>query len=372
VRSYDRGVLPLPRTPLTRDAVVAVGVAAVAQLELLLSADRVSGTLVWHQLSYLLIVPALLLRRRAPLAATMVAAAGLALDPLVGPAPVATPYLVLLVLLASLGWHASLRRGLVGVSVTLACGMLYDVTTDDFLLADLVVNVVIIVATWAAGRGLRVATDRRVAAELETDRREREAATAERTRIARDLHDSLAHALTLITLQAGGARERTAEPVAHEALSAIERSGREALADMHRFLGLLGRGEGEAPGVAHLPELVDGVAGHGLTVDLDVHPGEVPASVSTTVYRVVQEALTNAVRHSEATSARVSVQRCQGDLVTVVSTYGPRRPAPTGGGGRGIAGLRERLALFDGTLESGATDAGWRTEARIPVAGAGT
>jgi signal transduction histidine kinase len=351
---------------------VAAVVAAVAQLELLLSADRMSGTLVWHQLSYLLIVPSLLLRRRAPLAATLVAAVGLALDPLVGPAPVATPYLVLLVVLASLGWHASLRRGLVGVSVTLVCGLLYDATTDDFLLADLVVNVVIIVAVWAAGRGLRVATDRRVAAELEADRRERDAATAERTRIARDLHDSLAHALTLMTLQAGGARERTTEPLAHEALSAIERSGREALADMHRFLGLLGRGDGQAPGVANLPDLVAGVAGHGLAVDLDVQPGDVPASVSTTVYRVVQEALTNAVRHSDATSARVSVRRCQSDLLTVVTTDGTSRSARTPGGGRGIVGLRERLALFDGTLESAAITTGWRTEARIPLTTVGT
>ncbi len=235
------------------------------------------------------------------------------------------------------------------------------------MLGDLVVNVVIIVMAWAAARLVRVSTDRRVQAELDADRAARDAVSRERERIARDLHDSMAHALTLITLQAGGARERTDQPVAADALSSIEHTGREALADMHRFLDLLGPGGGEAPGVGDIPELVDGVRRGGLDVTLDLDPGELPASVSTTVYRVVQEGLTNVVKHSDAASARVVVRRHEQGILAEVSDDGHARTARVNGSGRGLTGLHQRLALFDGTLESGSTPRGWRVEARIPL-----
>ena len=347
---------------------LGVLLAVVAQVEVTLGADQIDGPLVWHRLACLLILPALALRRVAPLGASAVAALGLAVEPLIGPAPVATPYLVLLFLLASLGWYATTRTGLIGVGLTLMGGLTYDLTASDFVLADLVVNVVIIVMAWAAGRLVRVSTDRRVRAEVEADRAARAAVSRERERIARDLHDSMAHALTLITLQAGGARERTDQPVAADALSSIEHTGREALADMHRFLDLLGPGGGEAPGVGDIPELVDGVRRGGLAVALDLDPGELPASLSTTVYRVVQEALTNVVKHSDAGSAQVVVHRREQEILAEVNDDGHARTARVNGSGRGLTGLTERLALFEGTLESGSTPRGWRVRARIPLA----
>jgi signal transduction histidine kinase len=214
---------------------------------------------------------------------------------------------------------------------------------------------------------LRVSSDRRVRIEVDADRRARDAVAAERSRIARDLHDSMAHALTLITLQAGSARERTDQPIAQETLGAIAQTGREALADMHRFLDLIGPGDGEAPGVAHLPDLADGVRRGGLAVELHLDAPDLPSSVSSTVYRVVQEGLTNVVRHSEARTAQVVVLRENQTVITRVTDDGRSVDARVSGSGRGIAGLRERLALFGGSIHSGPTPQGWALEARIPL-----
>ncbi len=270
-------------------------------------------------------------------------------------------------MLASIGWYASLRVGVLGVTLVILGGLVYDLTRSDFLLADLVVNVVIIVVVWAAGHLLRVTTDRRIRSELAAERAATEAVTAERARIAGDLHDSLAHALTLITLQAGSARERTGESVAGDALTAIERTGRDALADMHRFLALLGPGAPDAPGIADLPALADSVRAGGLEVELDTEPGDITPGVSTTVFRVVQEALTNVVRHSDARVARVRVHRDGSVLVARICDDGATVAARTPGSGRGLSGLVDRVRVFDGTVTSGRTDSGWQVEARIPI-----
>ncbi len=356
---------------MVRDVLTGVVVTAVAEVELLvLNPAEIEGPLLGHHVVNLLILPALAIRRLSPLASILVAALGLAVQPLAGSAPVATPYLALLFLLGSLGWYASTRVGAAGVAVTLAAGLVYDATTSRVRWADLVVNAVIIAMVWVGVHLMRRATERRVRVELEADRAARDAVTTERERIARDLHDSMAHALTLITLQAGGARERAEEPLTQETLGAIEHTGREALADMHRFLDLLGPNDEEAPGLAHLPELVDRVRRGGLEVDLEVQvDADLPPSVATTVYRVVQEGLTNVVRHSDAEQVRVEVCAQQQAVVARVVDNGSAREGTVTGSRRGLAGLRERLALFDGTLETGGTGTGWSVEARIPIGG---
>jgi signal transduction histidine kinase len=363
-------MFPVP-APSRRDLLLGTVLTVTAQIEVLLSADKHDGSLLPHVVTNLLILPGVTLRRVAPLLAVSLAAVGLAVEPLLGPAPVATPYLCLLFLLVCLGWYAGTRTGLVGLGLTLVAGLTYDLTTDDFLLADLVVNVAIIVMAWSAGRGMRIATDRRVRAELAADRAARDAVAEERERIGRELHDSMAHALTLITLSAGSARERTEEALAGDSLDAIERTGREALADLHRFLALIGPGEGEAPGLAHLADLVEGVRRSGLAVDLDLRlvPDELPASLSSTLYRVVQEGLTNVVRHSEARTARIVVSRDGSAVLARVTDDGIPVPARTTGSGRGLAGLRQRVGLFDGTLEAAPNSEGWCLEARIPISG---
>ena len=351
-----------------RDLVAGLVVTAIAELELWLTASEVPDPLLWHVLMNLLILPALAVRRVSPLASAVVVAVSMALQPFVGPSPVATGFLVVLFLLASLGWYASVRHGLAGLGAVIAGGVVYDLT-EELVPADLVVNVVLLTSAWAGGRAVRVASDRRVAAELAADRSARLAVQEERGRISRDLHDSLAHALTLITLQAGSGRERADDAGTAALLGNIESSARDSLTEMHRFLRLLDATPEEQPGIAHLDALVDGVRHSGLDVEVRIGVDDVPHGVSTAVYRVVQEGLTNVVRHSESHRAVVDV-RCEGaSLVTTVCSDGPAREAELPGSGRGLVGLRERLAVVGGTLESAPTAAGWRLEARIPLAG---
>lgn len=351
-----------------RDLLVAGVVTAAAEVELILTRGSVFGTLSSWVLTTLLIFPALALRRTRPLAAVCVAAVTFGMYSVLGEAPVAVPFLALLFLVASTGWYASLRRGLVGVALLVAVGLLPDIVGGDAAAADLVVNAAVILGAWAAGHGLRRASDRRILAEITADRAARDAVAAERLRISRDLHDSMAHALTLITLQAGSARERTEDEDTSRLLGAIETTGRGALADMHRFLTLVGRGDSEAPGLAHLEELVDSVEHDGLTVNLDVDlPEGVPGSIETTVYRVVQEGLTNVVRHSGATRATVGVTGDHRQVVVSVLDNGQGRTPRVAGAGQGLAGLRERVGLFGGGLESGPCATGWNLQARIPL-----
>ena len=287
---------------------LAVAATALAEVEAWLAADQIDGPLAPHLVLNLLILPALAVRRTLPLASALVAAASLVLQPWAGPSPLAVGFLVLLVLLVSLGWHAGPRRGVLGLAFV-CVGALVQEVAHDAPLADLVVNGVLLVAAWAAGRGLRVAVDRRVAAELAADRAARVAVEEERSRISRDLHDSLAHALTLMTLQAGSARERATDAGSAAALGTVEQTGRAALEDLHGFLNLLSTAPGDPPGVQHLPGLVEGVRRNGLPVALVVSAGQIPTGMSTALYRVVQEGLTNVVRHSNATSAAVAVRR---------------------------------------------------------------
>lgn len=180
-----------------------------------------------------------------------------------------------------------------------------------------------------------------------------------------------------MTLQAGAARERAQEPVVADALRCIEEGGREARVDMHRFLQLIGDASGppeEAPGVRDIEDMVDRLRSGGMVVALTVtgDPTEVPASFSSTAYRVVQEGLTNAVKHSGAGRVDVSVRIASEEIVVEVADNGAgteaRHPVAARSG-RGLAGLRERVSLFGGRVTA-ETDGsvGWRLCAVIPLA----
>lgn len=137
---------------------------------------------------------------------------------------------------------------------------------------------------------------------------------------------------------------------------------------MHRFLALLnGPNTPEALGIADLPDLAARVQAGGLDVHLESTAADVTGGISTTVYRVVQEALTNVVRHSDARSARVVVRRDGPILFAQVCDDGQTVEARTPGAGRGLSGLAERVRVFDGTVTSGRTPSGWEVEARIPL-----
>ncbi|WP_051684201.1 sensor histidine kinase [Blastococcus sp. URHD0036] len=210
---------------------------------------------------------------------------------------------------------------------------------------------------------------------------ERAAAAEERTRIARELHDVIGHEVSLIALQADAAAaalaqapERAAAPVA-----TIRAAAADALAEMRRVVGLLrtpGEDDGDGlrpqPGLADLPALAARSRAAGVDVRLDAPPAAtpvpVPQSVQLAAYRVVQEALTNAARHSPGSAVHVRVTAGGGDLCVEVRDTGSRRAPAAPGGGHGLAGMRERVRLLGGDLHAGPEDAGFAVTARLPLA----
>jgi signal transduction histidine kinase len=220
------------------------------------------------------------------------------------------------------------------------------------------------------------------ARELDAARHElaRHAVAAERLRIARELHDVVAHSMSVIAMHAGAARLAVGTDPASEraALDVIENSSREALGEMRRLVTVL-RDEGvgaaarsPVPGLADLPALVANVAAGGLTVDVRTEGDleAVPSGVSLAAYRVIQEALTNVVRHAGQTSAHVVVQAHQEDLLVQIENAAPAgssRHVPSEGGRHGAVGMAERVELYGGTLRAGpSADGGWSVEARLP------
>ena len=203
----------------------------------------------------------------------------------------------------------------------------------------------------------------------------------ERLRIARDLHDVVAHAMVAINVQAGvAAHLLDRDPAqARGALRAIKDTSGEALVDLRAALGVLRGGEGDgdrdapvrpAAGLGDLDELAAGLRAAGVRVEVDVADvTEVPAAVQAAGYRIVQEALTNVLRHANAGVARVSVAREAGALrVEVVDDGVGAGASGADGSGNGVRGMRERATALSGTLESGPADPrGWRVLARLPA-----
>lgn len=362
-----------------RDGLLAAVLTVIAQVEIVAAGDRVEGSPYLQVVAFTLLTGSVALRRVAPLPGTLICASGMALQTLAGPAPVVGGFLAMLVVVASLGFHASLRAGMVGVTAMSSAAVVFDLLVDRLVVADLIGNVAIVLMTWGFAHAARLSTDRRIAAEVTADRLVREAVLSERTRIARDLHDSVAHALTLMTLQAGAARERAGEPVAVESLRLIEHSGREALDDMHRFLGLLGGGAEvvEHRSLRDVEHLLDTFRAGGLSVRLRVNGelGALPLSVSAAAFRVLQEGLTNTVKHSAAQSADVGIDVRSGEVEVTVADSGSSvpasarpRPRLVPGSGSGLRGLRERVGLYGGRLTAAPRgDEGWVLHAVIPT-----
>ncbi|WP_433257622.1 sensor histidine kinase [Streptosporangium sp. CA-135522] len=222
-------------------------------------------------------------------------------------------------------------------------------------------------------------------AELQQDQQDamRKAVEAERSRIASELHDVVTHNVSVMVIQAGAARKvMDAEPeLSKQALLAIETSGRAAMAELRNVMGLLagsegghvdGRGDGlePQPGLDQLGGLVERVRAAGVPVDVRVSPppSPLPDGVGLAVYRVVQEALTNTMRHAAGAAASVAIDH-SGDWleIEVADTGGTRGPRSRTGNGRGLIGLRERLAVYGGTLVAGpTTGGGYQIRARLP------
>ena len=240
------------------------------------------------------------------------------------------------------------------------------------------------VIAWVAGDSMQYRRSYYVELEEKAERLERErdqqaqiAAATERARIARELHDVVAHNVSVMVVQAEGAAYAmdSAPENTRKALGAIADTGRSALVEMRRLLGVLRTQDGVAerapqPGIDQLEDLLEQVRTTGVTVEFKVEgvPVELPQGVALAAYRIVQESLTNARKHGgPAVSACVGMHYNERDLRLRVQDNGRGAAAPTDGQGNGLAGMRERVAMFGGELTAGPLlEGGFQVEAVLP------
>jgi signal transduction histidine kinase len=253
--------------------------------------------------------------------------------------------------------------------------------------SSLLLDCVLVAAAWWLGDGTRrrqeaIVAARQRAAELERAREElaRTAVIEERLRIARELHDVVAHSMSIIAVQSGvGAHVLDSQPEeARKALAAVEATSRQALTEMRRLLGVL-RQEAEptgslapSPGLAEVDVLAAEVARAGARVEVRIEGTrpELSLGLDLSAYRIVQEALTNVVRHAGPATARVRIRYAPDRVDIEVVDDGRRGRTPEPGDGHGIAGMRERAALYGGSLDAGPLPGGgFRVAAHLPVDG---
>ena len=353
-----------------------LALTVLAQLELHLphSTESAPAT-VPHSLLLLVATAPLALQRRFPLAAPALAAAAWAVEPLCFPVAntFAVPLSVLgLAPLATTRWAAGPRRALLGSAVVLALLVLEGVGNEEFGLGGAVANGVFGAVAACAGQAWRrTSTQRRLAEErVQLERAAREDADralgAERTRMARELHDVLGHGLSVVLLQARGARRVLGNDpaAARTALDEVERAAASSLREVRLLMDVLRLPTGEPgpqPGLEDVPALVEGVRRTGTAVALRLPQPlpQLPAALGVSCYRVVQEGLTNALRHAPGAAVAVEVTRCGARLVLQVDTgsepgTGPGAgPGAGPGGGHGLRGLGERAGLLGGELSAG-------------------
>jgi signal transduction histidine kinase len=333
-------------------------------------------------------VPALLLfvRRDRPLAPLVgcAVAGSVGQAVLTGPPDLSAVVFLLITSCYSAGAHARQRPATVGLSLAVAMVIFVSVLADETDVAFPVVFFVFL--PWLIGRTLRhqaalarELTEKADRAEHAREEEERSAVLAERARIARELHDVLAHNLSVMVVQASGAQRvlDTDPGAAAGAAELIRTTGREALAELRALLGPMHRDEGEplegVPSLRQLDRLVERARHAGLSVEMHVDGEEVelPTGVDLTAYRVVQEGLTNALKHAGRARARVIVRYRPHEVVVVVEDDGPAvgTPAPLAqtGGGHGLVGMRERVEVYGGRIQAGPRpDGGYRVTAHLP------
>jgi signal transduction histidine kinase len=244
--------------------------------------------------------------------------------------------------------------------------------------SDLVFIPLRFVVAWVAGYALRERAEQAEAAEERATHAEltaRVAVAEERGRIARELHDIVAHAVSVMVLQVGVVRRRLSAPSEdHDLLNGVELAGRNALAEMRRLLAAMRREGEEAelvpqPGLDGLDSLLDEVGRAGLPVELHVDgkPFPLPRGIDLSAYRIVQEGLTNALKHAHASDADVTVRYRPDELEIEVRDNG-QGSATNDGLGHGLIGVRERVTIYGGKLTAGAAvDGGFVLNTRLPI-----
>jgi signal transduction histidine kinase len=327
------------------------------------------------------------LRRWNPAVPPFVAAGALVALGLVGgegTADLSMPFLAALLTAVSFGLMPDERQRIAGWCAVVGAAAVIDYESSsafsDFFWTTLILSI-----AWFFGvaLGKRTAQARELRARVERERGRvasaaEEAAAEERTRITRELHDVVAHSVSVMVVQASGVRRLLTpeQEREREALLAVEQIGREALAEMRRMLGVMRSGEAQPPSLAPQPglksldHLIAQIEEAGLPVTLHVE-GEravLPPGIDLSAYRIVQEALTNALKHAAGAHADVTVRYGSDRLELEIADDGPGSANGNAMEGHGLVGMRERVALYGGTLEAGPRDGGgFVLRAQLPV-----
>ena len=218
--------------------------------------------------------------------------------------------------------------------------------------------------------------DRAAQLEIEREERARAAVSEERARISRELHDVVAHSVSVMVVQAQAAQRLSGaehKDLRRQALCSIETTGRQALVEMRRLLGVLRRTDADLslapqPGLGRLDDLIGQMRDAGLPVEVHVEGDaeSLPPGVDLSAYRIVQEALTNTLKHAGPARAQVTI-RYRTDEVELEITDDGAGTGKGGGAGQGLMGMRERVAIYGGFLESGRQNGGYLVRARLPL-----
>jgi signal transduction histidine kinase len=368
------------------DVAVAAGLAAVSFLPYLSGAAALGPTGAITLALLLLQSLPLIVRRRAPLAVLLVVVSATIVQiALLPPGEDLLAGLGLLVAVYTVGERLDrpTSLGLTALTGVMIAALLIGRGSLPDVLQNLIQTELILAVAWLVGDAARIRrlyteslVEHARLVESEREERTRRAVLEERERIARELHDVVAHHVSVIVIQAGGglsALDRRPEE-ARSALESIALTGRQALTEMRRMLGVLGEGEsaGPMPGLDLLDDLIGQVRAAGLAVELSVE-GErrrLDPGLELSAYRIIQEALTNSLKHTGGGRARVIVTYEPGALV--ISVDDERGPGGVPAveavhAGRGLVGMRERAAMLRGSIDVQPTAAGFRVVARLPI-----
>jgi len=369
--------------PSGRDALLAAGILLLAQLETWMT-QSYQPKLPYALAAVAMTVP-LAWRRAAPALVTVIALATLfAMESTGHPLDSAYIMAVLIVAFYSVGAYLDRLPATLGWLLGLALlAVLVGIETGpgagDFLFIAIIVS-----GAWSLGMILRDRTARNEeleerATRLEIEREERALAAVadERARIARELHDIIAHSLSIVVVQTGAVRRRLRNdrPAEAETLSAVETTARQALQEMRRLLGVL-RAEQDRlalapqPGMKELDRLLDQMREAGLAVELTVEgqPEPIPPGLDLVGYRIVQESLVNALKHAGEAQVSVVMRYTEDCLELLVSDTGRGVDGTGGEPGHGLIGMRERVLLYGGSFQSGTRSEGsFAVHARLPL-----
>ncbi|HEU5363229.1 MAG TPA: sensor histidine kinase [Gaiellaceae bacterium] len=362
--------------PERLDWTVAAATTVAAQLEVWLARDF-SGHRPLDAVLALLVTGAVAFRRRYPLAAGAATLAQLVELGFVDDAQNMAVAVAYFCLLYGVAVWTSRRRFVVALVVLVASNLATAVAGPRLALKDAVPFTVVTVVGMLLVRRVIGDRERRLQlAERERDVAAREAVVAERARIARELHDVVAHSVSVMVVQAQAGPRLLDEPErARDTFGSIETAGREALVELRRLLGVLRGGDEHAatapqPGLNALDGLLAQVREAGLRVDLRTEgvPLQLPAGVDLSAYRIVQEALTNALRHAGRAEAEVIVRYRDRSLELEILDNGLGADTRVNGSGHGLVGMRERVALYGGSLETGSRNGhGFAVRASLPL-----